>query len=215
MLTLVTFGDSMLDCGHYNDAGRTPGDLLIENDDKLFPEFRGQDLRSLVSSRLEHRARDGATVAQLPAQARGLRVEGPSLALLSIGGNDLLWGMESGVLPDPATFARQLNDFLTALPIRPVLVTTIYDPTFGDDRRAFMDSDPHLVRPAHRQFNTVLAEAAERVGTLVDVHAHFLGGRLDWFVHTIEPSLLGASEIRRCFWPAARDVALRLTRAAP
>src|SRR5207248_1660995 len=42
--TLYTFGDSILDCGHYNAHGVTPGGLLVRNDDRLFPEFRGRDL---------------------------------------------------------------------------------------------------------------------------------------------------------------------------
>jgi acyl-CoA thioesterase I len=210
VLTLLTFGDSVLDCAGYNSAGLTPGHLLVRNDDRRFPEFRGQDLRSLTPTRLEHRARDGATVADLPDQTRGLAIEGPALALLSVGGNDLLWSMGTGVPPDPRRFERRLGAFLDALPVRPVLVATIYDPTFGDDRRAFLDVEPGPVRAAHREFNAVLAAAAARVGALVDVHAHFLRGSPDWFTETIEPSLVGASEIRRCFWPAARRAALAL-----
>jgi len=41
MLTLYTFGDSILDCGHYYEQGVTPGQLVVHNDDRLFPEFRG------------------------------------------------------------------------------------------------------------------------------------------------------------------------------
>jgi hypothetical protein len=47
--------------------------------------------------------------------------------------------------------------------------------------------------------NRILAEAGSRYGALVDLHAHFLRGNLSWFTQTIEPSLIGASEIRRCF----------------
>jgi hypothetical protein len=119
--------------------------------------------------------------------------------------------MTTGILPDPTQFARELETFFEALPVRPVLVATIYDPTFGDDRRAFLDVDPGPVRAAHARFNTALASAATQVGQLVDVHAHFLLGSPNWFVQTIEPSLVGASEIRRCYWPSARRVALELT----
>ena len=61
-LTLYTFGDSILDAGWYNDRGLDPGQLLIRNDDELFPEFRGQNLSSHGPVRLEHRAVDSATV---------------------------------------------------------------------------------------------------------------------------------------------------------
>jgi lysophospholipase L1-like esterase len=210
MLTLVTFGDSVLDCGWYNAARLTPASLLVHNDDQRFPEFRGRDLQSMVPARLEHRARDGATVADLAAQALELKVDTPALALLSIGGNDLLWSMGTATSPSPDRFAELLDDFLRNLAIRPVLIATIFDPTFGDDRRAFLDLDPRPVRAAHHAFNAVLTAAAKRVGRVIDVHQHFLSGQPDWFVETIEPSLVGASEIRRCFWPEVRRLALQL-----
>src|SRR4051794_25254390 len=60
-MLLVTFGDSILDCARYNEHGVTPGQLLVQNDDRLFPEFHGRDLQSRGPASLEHRARDGAT----------------------------------------------------------------------------------------------------------------------------------------------------------
>jgi hypothetical protein len=36
----------------------------------------------------------------------------------------------------------------------------------------------------------------------VDLHRHFLIGEPSWYTCTIEPSLRGASEIRRCFLDA-------------
>ena len=52
-LTLYTFGDSILDAGWYNDLGLNPGQLLIRNDDQLFPEFQGQDLSSHGPAQLD------------------------------------------------------------------------------------------------------------------------------------------------------------------
>jgi acyl-CoA thioesterase I len=200
MLTVYTFGDSILDCGRYNPRGVTPGGLLVRNDDRLFPEFRGRDLSGLGPTRLEHRARDGATVAGLAAQARDLRVDGRAVALLTVGGNDLLRGLITDPGPGLDAFARALDDFLGPLPIRPVLIGTIYDPTFGDDRRNFLGVDPAIARRNQRRMHELLAAAAARAGQLVDLHAHFLAaGDPSWFTGTIEPSLVGASEIRRCF----------------
>ena len=199
MLTVYTFGDSILDCGRYNPFGAHPGQLLVRNDDRLFPEFRGQDLCSRGPARLEHRARDGATVASLPAQAEGLRPEGPAVALVTIGGNDLLEGLIFDRGPGIEAFARALDAFLRPLPIRPVLVGNVYDPSFGDDSRNFLAVDPRPARANHRRVNEVLADAARRYGALVDLHAHFLTGDPSWFTHTIEPSLIGASEVRRAF----------------
>lgn len=201
MLTLYTFGDSVLDCGWYNDAGVTPGQLLVQNDDRLFPEFRGQDFSSRGSVRLVHRAVDGATVADLPAQARHLPSAEEAVAILTIGGNDLLQGLLLDKGPGIAAFAEALDAFAQGLPIRPVLIGNVYDPTFGDDALNFTGLDPALARKRHQQVNTAIADVAARYGAVVDLHAHFLTGDPGWYTRTIEPSLRGASEIRRCFLP--------------
>jgi len=199
MFSVYTFGDSMLDCGHYNEFGVTPGQLLVRNNDRLFPEFRGHDLASLGSTRLIHRAQDGATVSSLPAQARGLTVEGEAIALVTIGGNDLLRRPDMGRGAEIKHFAHALESFLQSLPIRPVFLGNVYDPTFGDDSLNFLDIEPSVVRQSHRLMNDVLAELARHYGALVDLHTHFLTGDPSWFTEIIEPSLRGASEIRRCF----------------
>jgi len=200
--TLYTFGDSILDCARYNDRGVHPGRLLVRNDDRLFPEFAGKDISSRRTARLEHRAVDGATVEGLPSQARGLRAPaGPAVALLTIGGNDLLRGLAADDGKGVAAFEHALFAFLKALPIRPVLVGNVYDPTFGDDSRNFLGVEARVARRNHRRVNEVLAGAGRRFGSLVDIHAHFLTGDSSWYVHTIEPSLRGASEVRRVFLP--------------
>jgi hypothetical protein len=85
-LTVVTFGDSVLDCGHYNAEGVTPGQLLVRNDDRLFPEFAGRDFASRGPARLQHRAVDGATVQGLARQIDGwTRPAGEVLVILSTG----------------------------------------------------------------------------------------------------------------------------------
>ncbi len=201
MVKLYTFGDSILDCGRYNEFGLHPGQLLVHNDDRLFPEFQGQDLSSRGASRLEHRARDGATVDGLPSQAHGLRAEDRAIALITIGGNDLLRGLIGDTSAGMATFANALDTFVQQLPIRPVLLGNVYDPTLGDDNRNFLGIDPALARQNLQRMNTVLQEIANRYGQLVDLHAHFLTGDPSWFTATIEPSLKGASEVRRAFLP--------------
>ena len=201
-MLVVTFGDSILDCARYNELGVHPGALLVRNDDRLFPEFRGRDLSSRGPARLEHRARDGATVAGLPGQARGVAPRGESVALLTIGDNDLLGGLVSDSGPGVKAFEASLERFLKALPIRPVLIGTVYDPTFGDDARNFLAVDARIARANHRRVNDVLATLAPRYGKLVDLHAHFLTGEPSWYTRTIEPSLIGASEVRRVFLAA-------------
>lgn len=201
MLTFYTFGDSILDCGWYNDAGITPGQLLVRNDDQLFPEFQGRDLSSRGPVRLEHRAVDGATVADLPAQARNLDPSGESVAILTVGGNDLLRGLLVDRGPGIDAFAAALDAFVRDLGIRPVFIGNVYDPTFDDDSQDFIGVDPARARESHRRVNAAIAEVASRHGALVDLHAHFLTGDPSWFTRIIEPSLHGASEVRRCFLP--------------
>jgi len=201
MLTLYTFGDSILDCARYNELGVHPGQLLVQNDDRLFPEFQGQDLQSRGQARLEHRARDGATVTGLQSQAQGLHVEGRAMALITIGGNDLLRGLIRDTGEGIAAFADALDLFVQRLPIRPVLLGTVYDPTFGDDRRNFLGVDPTVGRNNLQRINAVIENIASRYGHVVDLHAHFLTGDPSWFTATIEPSLRGASEVRRAFLP--------------
>lgn len=115
-LTLYTFGDSILDCGRYNAYGVHPGQLIVRNNDKLFPEFKGRDLQSRGPARLDHRAVDGATVAGLPAQARGLKADADSVALLTIGGNDLLRGLVADSGAGIRKFEFALETFLRELP---------------------------------------------------------------------------------------------------
>ncbi len=69
----------------------------------------------------------------------------------------------------------------------------------GNDALEFTGVEPSLVRESLRRVNATIAAVAARYGTLVDLHTHFLGGNAGWFTRTIEPSLRGASEIRRCF----------------
>ena len=200
-LTLYTFGDSILDSGWYNDPGIHPGQLLIRNDDQLFPEFQGQDLSSYGPARLEHRAVDGATVASLPAQAQNVSAHERAVAILTVGGNDLLRGLIVDCGPGIDGFTAALDAFLRDLPIRPVLLGNVYDPTFGDDALNFTGIDPALARGNHHRVNAAIAELASRYGALVDLHGHFLSGDPTWCTHIIEPSLRGTSEVRRCFLP--------------
>ena len=99
-------------------------------------------------------------------------------------------------------FARRLEEFASALPIRPLFLGNVYDPTLGDDSRNFVGIDPQLARANFRRVNDAIAAVASRHGFLVDLHAHFLTGDPSWFTQIIEPSLGGASEVRRCFLEA-------------
>ena len=121
--------------------------------------------------------------------------------MLTIGGNDLLRGLAGDRGAGVLAFERKLQEFLAQLSIRPVLIGNVYDPTFGDDARNFLGVAAVTARRNHARVNDVLQRAAEQHGELVDLHAHFLRGDPSWFTYTIEPSLTGASEVRRAFLP--------------
>ena len=127
--------------------------------------------------------------------------------MLTIGGNDLLRGLIYDTGVGMAAFASALDEFVRQLPIRPVLLGNVYDPTFGDDRRNFLGVEPAIARANLKRINFVIEKIANRYGDLVDLHAHFLSGDSSWFTATIEPSLRGASEVRRAFLPYVLDKA--------
>lgn len=209
MRTLYTFGDSMLDCSHYNDDLVAPGALLCENRDDLFPEFAGEDLQSLGVGpvTLAHRARDGAVLHGLRAQFPRKSQPDHACAVITIGGNDLLQGLL--FVPEQrrdAVWGDWFRDFEAAIaecPVRTRFVGTVYDPTFRDPateaRWGFGDAAEFL-RARLVSFNEQLCERAQRAGAIpVDIHGHFLSGDPSWVVQEIEPSVRGASEVRRAF----------------
>ena len=202
MTTIYTFGDSILDCGVYNHVGVNPGGLLVRNNDGLFPEFRGRDLASRGSARLEHHAVDGSTVEDLKDQPRGLEVEGPALALLTIGGNDLLQGLAHERGPDLRAFARLLEEWFQALPDPPVLRWEYLRSPRSATTRTTSSAPVSTWRwsgPATGASMPCSPKRPGAGGSLVDLHGHFLTGDPSWLVRDIEPSLIGASEVRRCF----------------
>lgn len=120
--------------------------------------------------------------------------------MLTIGGNDLL----RGLIHDPGegivAFADTLDEFVRSLPIRPVLLGNVYDPTFGDDSN-FLGLEPAAGRTNLQRVNVVIEKIANCYSHVVNLHAHFLSGDPSWFTATIEPSLHRASEVRRAFLP--------------
>ena len=210
MTTIYSFGDSVLDCGTYNEHGITPAALLARNDDDLFPEFRGWDLATALGAAVPvvPRATDGATVADLRRQLHGHWPPDDAFVLLTVGGNDLLQGLAVAGPELLRGFEGELRHALGELAHSNLFVGTVYDPSFGDDSRNFLEIEPAVARRAHAAVNAILAAETQRAGGhLVDLHAHVLTGDPSWFTRTIEPSLVGASEVRRAFlaaWEATR-----------
>jgi acyl-CoA thioesterase I len=199
------FGDSVFDCGRYNVQRETPSSLLYRNRDDLFPDFRGQDLKTTFTKYdVRDLSIDGAIIEDLMQQHRGAHFGPNDVVLISIGGNDFLHGLFRD--PDGSEideFLRQYGFVLSQIPSKKV-IANVYDPFFGktEENVFFRDSgvDLELIRRNYERLNQGIEKLALRYGTLLDIKSHFLTGTPSWFEQTIEPSLRGASEIRRVVW---------------
>lgn len=187
--------------------------LFYRNDDRLWAEFRGRDLHTLVPSvRFDDLTEDGATTHGLSAQVSRVK-KSTDLTLITItaGGNDLLGeiGMD-GKSPVDEIAGRLQESVQRLLELRPnavVLLGTVYDPTDGTNR--LPGYGRALEREAEwlRDYNARVAKLAATDSRLrlADIHAHFLGHGLRvrernrWYLQEsiIEPNARGASEVRR------------------
>jgi lysophospholipase L1-like esterase len=223
----IALGDSMsIDIYPAADAERRcPGkassdrigaaSLLVQNDDRLWPEFRGRGL----GTPYDDFTADGATTEDLLRQVQ--RIDGseePTLVTITIGGNDLLAKIGSpGPSPAPDIASRLRAAVARVLEKRPnavVILATVYDPTDGTNRL------PGVPLPLDREavwlaeYNDLVRQfvATDRRLRLADVHRHFFGHGLSapeqdlWYLpeSIIEPGARGASEVRR-LWLQAVD----------
>lgn len=221
-VVIHTFGDSVLDCGRYNPAHVTPAGLLVRNNNVMFPEWRGKDLATLNGgwAFVDHRATDGATADDLSGQLTSLDM-GPDgfethIGVLSIGGNDLLTYLNPVVEAKSkdtytelvAQFHNNISSFLrTVSRFMPMLVLNVYDPSFGDNTSNFLGLPEEVItliapefRRRHGDVNALISANLPTNAQLVDMHAHFLTGDPSWYAHRIEPSEVGASEVRRLLY---------------
>ncbi|HEX2718718.1 MAG TPA: GDSL-type esterase/lipase family protein [Gemmatimonadaceae bacterium] len=194
--------------------------LLERNDDARYPEFAGRDLRTRWPD-IERRdlAMDGATIGdvfgmQLPEIEER---EDEVLATLTVGGNDLLSAfstqpraslMERIVRDIARGYDALLDALRERLPRATLLLTTVYDPSDRTGRipGLFEDAGPLPLRHLDTLNARIRDAARGREGMLLaDVYVHFLGHgatvppdeRWYWRRSQIEPSAVGASEIRR------------------
>ena len=230
----IALGDSIsIDIYPANDvARRYPGrastdrlgavSLLARNDDKLWPEFRGRDLTTLLpgfrfDADRDDLTADGATTHSLLRQVERIeRSDAPTLVTITAGGNDLLGEIGArGGSPAPAIAERFRTAVARVLELRPnatVLVGTVYDPSDGTRRL------PGYTRTLDREsewldeYNELLRQfvKTDRRLRLADIHRHFMGHGLTapeadrWYLREsiIEPSARGASEVRRVWLEA-------------
>ena len=191
--------------------------LFVENDDRLWPEFRGRDLYTLQPSvrfdaRRDDLTADGATTESLLRQVERIDRGGEStLVTITAGGNDLLGHLGMPIASPARAIAERLQRAIARVfekrPNSIVIAGTVYDPSDGTKRL------PGFARPLEREA-AWLDEYNDRVRALIatdprlrlaDIHRHFLGHGLSvpvdeqWYLREsiIEPNARGASEVRR------------------
>jgi lysophospholipase L1-like esterase len=229
----VALGDSISIDDYSGGPGRGGASLLFANHDEDFPDWRGQDLRTLdPGAAFTLLATDGATTrtlvdVQLPRLLASARH--PTLVTLTIGGNDLLGAYGDtraarAVIPRVAAVVdRALPVIGARLPAPDRLVVgTVYDPSDGTGNAAALGLPPWPDAVAMiGELNDALRKVATRHGAAVaDIAGHFSGhgllagdpARPDarppdrelWFCHVIEPNAWGGSGVREAFWTAVR-----------
>jgi len=202
--------------------------LLVRNDDARWPEFTGRDLASRwprVS--VQNLATDAATIGDVFGDQIDQLEESSEDAIVTItvGGNDLLSAYSSK--PRQSLMERIVDDIGGAydamldlvsdkLPRARLVLTTVYDPSdrIGVIPGVLEDVGKLPLRHLDALNAHIRDAAAARDGAvLADVYAHFLGhgasvsqeDRWYWKRSLVEPSAMGASEIRRV-WLDALEV---------
>jgi lysophospholipase L1-like esterase len=205
--------DALTKLGH-TIRGLSAPDLFVSNNDELWPEFAGRDLKRLYGPVEFHNlAIDGGTMEDvLENQVRLLMATGADIVTLTVGGNDLLEMLRAsspgqiteGVALLSSRYRETVERIRSVVPEAHVLLTTVYDPTDGTGA---LPGYPPLPVPLLTPLNDVIREVAASHPRLIlaDVFRHFLGHgvsapeseRWYWASQMIEPSMEGASEVRR------------------
>ena len=201
---------------------------FVRNDDLRWPGFAGRDLASRWPRvTAQNLCTDGATIGDVFGDQLDQVEEssGEAIVTVTVGGNDLLSAyssrprqtlMERIVRDIGGAYDVMLDAIIEKVPRARLVLTTVYDPS---DRAGVIPGILEDVGKLPLQHLDTLnahirSAAAQREGAVVaDVYAHFLGHgasappeeRWYWKRSLIEPSALGASEIRRV-WLDALDI---------
>ena len=202
--------------------------LLHSNDIDRWPDFAGDDLASRFPGiSLTNLCADGATIGdvvseQLPEVDAS---EAATLITVTVGGNDLLSAFaRHGRSPLLASIVRDIaqayeyvvGELSGLRPNATIVATTVYDPSDGTGLMPGVFDGAGVLPLEHLDaLNDHIRALADRHAhvRVADVHAHFRGHgvsapeaeRWYWRRSLIEPSALGASEIRRTWLEALPD----------
>ena len=198
MKRVVLLGDSVFDNGAY--VGADPD--VVHQLRQLLPEGWGADLN----------ARDGAVMADIPAQMRSLPADATHV-VISVGGNDAL--LQAGVLDEGAGSVADALDRLAAVRESfhqgyaamlehalsrrlPTAVCTIYDPRYPERRlRKLAATALTLLNDA------ITREAFARGAVLIDLR--LICDRDEDFANPVEPSARGGAKIAQAILGFVRE----------
>jgi len=170
-----------------------------------------QFARLIGATQFQNLTRDGRTTAGV-LEAWGEVTTLPDVVTLTAGGNDFLQGVWSAfngqgdwdaVSAQPLANLEQLASRLAAFGC-PVIISTIYDPTDGDDSRlTSFGMAPAIAGQARTAFNAInngIRELAARQSFLLCDLEKLFQGHIEasadpWIVSHIEPNFAGATTI--------------------
>lgn len=221
-IKLISMGNSILANNKYaGGPGRSAPELLLQNNDRDFPDYARQDLKSLdPDAELFQLAEDGGTFDSLmDIQTRHLPARYPNdvvITLLAIGGNDLIARIQDQRKLSESMFAHFVTQLRLVVEyleenLEPdiLLITNTYDPTGGDGSAgsgAYAGVLPVSdARKALLRINDDLKVFCESKGAIhIDLYHRFLGHGFSqgepWITQHIEPNYKGSHVIRGMFW---------------
>lgn len=221
LVAYIALGDSIsinlypaLDLHEPEDAPLGAAALLYQNHDRIWPQFKGRDLKSLNPKlQFANLCEDGATTWDLLQPDAFALIEKfrnePVLITITTGGNDLLGIVRQdvadlmGPLSEIETRIQTImKNIVERFPRATIIINSIYDPTDGSGQMPMMP-DLREKLPFLRYLNHSIEKIATAHGALFgDIHAKCQGhgiGKPDcyfWEPSPIEPSALGASAVR-------------------
>ncbi len=188
---IIFIGDSITDGVGARD-GLDYLSLLLSNDDTTYPAYAGWDVYTMFGEIQAYDASvSGATTDtvidyQLPAleDTLGPVVEGPTLVVGTIGGNDVtnaLFGLEGKkeqIAQNVDTIASFFLDEERFVDGAMVYLTNVYEPTdgIGQAQGCFFNLDLSVIQDDFDDLNARTRELAQASGwAWIDLHGHFLG----------------------------------------
>lgn len=237
---VVFLGDSITFGYGINTTDNQYKNLLVENNDRRWPDFTGDDLTGRFGApEVLDASRNGAETDDLVGQIDTLRsqgTDGHTAVFVTIGGNDLVGALTTpGALDSigatvEANIAEAVDELQALYPDSSVLFTNVYEPTDGEGQTnaCFMGLTVEAAEPALQDTNgRLLALAKDREFAYVDLRGHFLGHGHNHARETIEaydsddptlwlqddcihPNARGHHELRRLFLAALDNQPLEL-----